>query len=103
MTNNENMNKVTLRLAIAWGILFSFNALASCVMASLTHVKWSTLDFQDQLLICLAIFGNWSTVIMAFLSKTVARLSSGQPPPTNGTDLFSKAPDGTVTKVENKP
>lgn len=68
------------RLAVVWGILFTMSALGTSITASLLHVKWSTLDGQDKLIMCIAIFGNWSTVVMALITKVTARLGSPEPP-----------------------
>jgi len=86
-----NLNKVTLRMAVAFGVLFSFNALGTCMVASLTNVKWVELPAQSKFMIIVIIFVNWTGTLMAFLSKTVARLETGKGLPTNGTDFFSRA------------
>jgi len=99
-TTTSSLGKVTLKLAVVWGVMFSLQALCTCIIASLSNVKWNQLEAQSKFLIVLMIFGNWSTTMMAFLSKTVARLEAGKEPiPMNGTDVFTKGPDGTVTTV----
>jgi len=97
-----NLGRVTNRMAWIYGVLFSLNALTTCLIASLSNAKWASLDSQSKFLMVVVIFGNWSGVIMAFLSKTVARMEAGKDPipsPGNGTDQFTKAPNGTVTQT----
>ncbi len=93
------LSRVTRMMAWAWGVLFSLSALGSCLLASLQNTKWAMLDGQAKFLLSVAIGVNWFSILMAFLSKTVARLEAGQPPPTNGTDIFTKA--STATTQQN--
>ncbi len=73
-----SVSRVSLNLAVVWGVLFSLNGLSSCIIAVLVGSKWAEIDLQ-----------------------TVARLSAGKLPPMNGgtdTDRFRKGPGGVVTK-----
>ena len=99
---NTDLGKTTLRLAVIWGVFFSLNALGTCIVASLTNVKWSDIDQQAKLLLVTVVFINWSGTMMAFLSKTVARLEAGKQPPTNGTDFFTK-PEPSTPELPAQP
>lgn len=61
----------------AYFLLFSFVSLAFAIVTALYACRWVQLDGQDRLVVCLLIFGNWGTVMMAFLNKAVSRLQSG--------------------------
>ena len=88
-----NLSKVTMTMAIAFGVLFSINALCTCVMAAFMNTSWDEMTPFKHFIICVAILGNWTTLLMAYLSKTVARLESGKGLPTNGTDFFARSED----------
>ena len=75
------------RMAIMWFFLFSVNALCSCMIAALTGAKWHELDAQSKFMIVVAITGNWTGTIMAFVSKQAQRIQkSGLPFPQIGDD-----------------
>lgn len=61
-------------------LLFSASALASCALASLIGANWSTLDKQGRYMIALAIFVNWSTIMLAFFNKAATKIQSGDLP-----------------------
>lgn len=68
-----------------WGIilyvlLFSASGLATCILGALVGTQWNTLDGQSKFMICLTVFINWSTIMMAFFSKAANRLKSGDIP-----------------------
>jgi hypothetical protein len=90
MNDYPNLNRVTFRLAALWGTLYSLNALGTCIMVALQNAKWVEMPAQAKMLLIIGIAVNWTGTLMAFISKTVARLESGKEPPTNGTDLFTK-------------
>lgn len=100
--NDNSLAKVTFRMAIAWGVLFSLNSLGTCIMVGLTNTVWAQLTLQSKFILVIGIFVNWSGTLMAFLSKTVARLESGKPPPTNGDTSFLTNPETPATP-EKKP
>lgn len=88
--NKDDLSRVTMRMAIAFGCLFLINSLCLSILGAFTGSKWSLMDTQEKILICVAICGNWTNVLMAYLSKTVARLQSGKPPITGDTDIIRK-------------
>ncbi len=82
------------RLAIFWFLLFSLNALGTCILASLTGTKWAELDTQNRWMIFIAVFVNWSGTIMAFISKTSARVKkTGQIWTNEDGDTIETTPD----------
>lgn len=74
-------------------------------MVGLTNVNWIEMKAQAKFILLVGIFVNWSGTLMAYLSKTVARLEAGKELPINGvsspsdTTFLAKAPDGTTTPV----
>lgn len=92
--NEVELSKVTMRMAIAFGVLFMVNSLCFSILGAFTGgIKWAAMDFDQRFLVCVAICGGWTNVLMAYLSKMVARLHAGKPPiPTNGTEHI-KRPD----------
>jgi len=75
----SNLHKTTKQMVIWYGALFSVNALCSCIIAAFTNATWEDMLWPKRILTGIAILGNWTTVLMAFLSKTVARMESGKP------------------------
>ena len=82
------LSKVTLKMAVAWGVLFSLNSLGTCIMVALNNTVWVELTAQKKFVLVLGVMVNWTGVILAFVSKTVARLEAGKLPPTNGDTSF---------------
>lgn len=69
LLTQAKLNFVQYWIAGVWFVLFSLNALATSIIAALTGAKWDQISGQEKFLICVAIFANWSGVIMAFMSK----------------------------------
>ena len=67
--NKAKVQWLAYRMAVAWFVMFSLNALCTSVIASLTGAKWDALDWQQKFMICVSIVGNWTGTIMAFFSK----------------------------------
>ncbi len=90
---NTRLKIWEFRMAIMWFFLFSVNALCSCMIAALTGAKWDALDFQSKFLIVVAITGNWTGTIMAFVSKQAQRMKKdGTPFPTGDDTAFIPKP-----------
>ena len=77
--STEILNRTTKRLVIWYAALFSVNALCSCIIASFTNATWEDMLWPKRILTGIAILGNWTTVLMAFFSKTFARMETGKP------------------------
>lgn len=60
------------RLAIAYFLLFTINALSTSVIAALSGNSWSNIDGTSRFIIICAIIGNWTGTIMAFINKSFA-------------------------------
>lgn len=92
------------KFAIFWFVLFSVNALCTSVMAALTGADWATLDPQSKFMICVAILGNWTGTIMAFMSKAAKKIESGQLPFDDGTTFTPLTPPPNVpVKIKGLP
>lgn len=71
--------------------LFSFNALATALIASLIGVKWEVLSGQERFSIVVAIAANWTGMVLVFIQRGMARIAKGQPPvPTGDTDHITR-------------
>lgn len=99
--------KVLLWWIVAvWFLLFSGSALATAIVAALYGMRWNAVERQDKFVICLLVFINWSTTMMAFFSKAVARVQKGELPLVEGdTQLVQKTNvvATTTTQVEKTP
>lgn len=68
------------RVAIIWFCLFSINALCTAIVVALVGCTWIALDFQSKFIIIIAIVGNWTGTIMAFVSKSAKKIEeTGNP------------------------
>ena len=68
-------NKIwEMRLAIFWFVLFSVNSLCTCIVASMAGCVWDNIGPQDKFTMVVAIAGNWTGTIMAFVSKESSRI-----------------------------
>ncbi len=76
---NDNLSKTTTNMAIVWGVFFSLNALGSCILAAFVNASWEDMGGAKKVLLFIAIFTNWTAMMMAFFSKTIARLENGKP------------------------
>lgn len=70
---------IALRMATLWLALFTVSSLTNAIVMAFYGVKWSQLDWQDRIMLCLLIFGSWAQVMMAYFSKAIARASKGEP------------------------
>lgn len=67
------MTVLEYRLAVFWFCLFSVNSLCTSISASMAGAVWSNLGPQDRFAIYVAVIGNWTGTIMAFLSKAAQK------------------------------
>lgn len=68
------------KLAIFWFFLFSVNSLCTCIVASMAGSVWHNLGTQEKFTVIVAILGNWTGTIMAFISKTAQKIEKGELP-----------------------
>lgn len=100
---NDTLAKTTLRMAVAWGVFFSLNALGSCILAAFVNASWDDMGTSKRVLMGIAIGTNWTAMMMAFMSKTIARLENGQRPIGNGTDYFTKTDNPPALPAQPTP
>ena len=86
---NEVLSKTKAERLYWWAIfayfgLFSFNALATCLIAALVGVKWGTLTGQEKFMIFVAVSANWTGLVLVFIQRSAARIISGKPPIETG-------------------
>lgn len=73
---NAKDGMLRYRLAIARGILYSISSIIFGFMASVANVDFPALSAWKQSIIILAVVGNWTTIMIAYLDKILA-----SPPP----------------------
>ena len=69
--------KITMleyKMAILMFVLFSVNSLCSCFVASMAGSVWATLDTQSKITVVVAMVGNWTGTVIAFVSKAATRI-----------------------------
>ena len=64
------------RIAILLFLLFSVNSLCMIILAALAGADWAQIDAQAKFMIYVAVLGNWTGVILAFVSKQAARIKN---------------------------
>lgn len=71
--------------------LYSFNALATVVMAALIGVKWEALTGQEKFMIAVSVAANWTGMVLIFTKRGMSRLAQGKLPiETGDTDHIRK-------------
>lgn len=71
-------------LAAVWFLLFTCAALGNSIITAFYGMRWKEMDWQDRIMIGILIFVNWATVMMAFFSRAISRVSRGQLPIQDG-------------------
>lgn len=66
------------KLTYLYIAFFSFNSLGTVILAALQGVTWNTLDTQAKVLIVVAVFVNWSSMMMALASKVAKSAKEGR-------------------------
>ena len=101
---NGELGKVTLQMAVAFAILFSLQSLCTCIVAAFVNTSWDEMSTFKHVMVCIAILGNWTTTLMAFLSKTMARLEAGKPPIDSGdTTMIARTTTTVQTQTDSTP
>lgn len=78
------------RMAVVMFILFSISSLCSCILAAMAGSIWHLLDNQSKFTVIVAILGNWTSTIIAYISKSAQRIKQGD-------DLINPPDDATLT------
>ncbi|MDE2097616.1 MAG: hypothetical protein KGL39_10245 [Patescibacteria group bacterium] len=68
------------RMAIFWFILFSINSLCTCIVSAMAGSVWANLGSQEKFTVVVAIIGNWTGTIIAFVSKAARKIEEGKEP-----------------------
>jgi NADH:ubiquinone oxidoreductase subunit 6 (subunit J) len=68
LMDKARLQVIAYRMAIMWFFLFSINSLCSCIVAASAGSVWTNLDAQAKVTVIIAVIGNWTGTIMAFLS-----------------------------------
>lgn len=84
LLDSKHQAKLYWAGVILYFLLFSFNSLATSLIAALIGVKWEVLTHQEQFLIAVAIVANWTGLVLVFVQKGMSRLVSGKPPVATG-------------------
>ena len=87
------------RIAILLFLLFSVNSLCMIILAALAGADWAQIDAQAKFMIYVAVLGNWTGVILAFVSKQAARIkNTGEIIPDDGTQFLTR----TRTDIQSR-
>lgn len=73
---------ILMRLAIVRILLYTLWSMGCSWQSCMANVLWGNLTMSEKINIFVAMFVNWSTVMLAFLDRTISRISSGQNPLT---------------------
>lgn len=74
ITSNIVSTAAGYHMAILWFVLFSVNALCTSIVASMAGCVWGNLGTQEKFTIVMAIIGNWTGTIMAYISKSSKKI-----------------------------
>lgn len=84
LLDKKHQAKLYLASVLTYFALFSFNSLATSLMAALVGVKWELVTPQEKFMIAVAVLANWTGLVLVFVQKGAARLASGKPPIETG-------------------
>lgn len=79
MKERLKLTVLEYRIAVFWFLLFSVNSLCTSITASMAGSVWMNLGEQEKFTVIVAIIGNWTGTIMAFLSKASSRIKQDKP------------------------
>ena len=97
----KEAKRLALSMAVIWFMLFTFAALGNSIITAFYGMRWVEMDLQDRVMVMILIFVNWATVMMAFFSKAISRVSRGESPITEGgdTQLIQRTSVAKVTEI----
>lgn len=72
--------KLVVKMAVVWFCLFTVNSLCSAIMGCLAGAYWTNMSGQDRFVMIVAIIGQWTSVMMAFMYTAAARVQHGELP-----------------------
>lgn len=73
-------NAIAFRVGLAFLVLFSINSLCTSTIGALSGMDWATANTQTKLIVCIAIVGNWTAVLLAFFRDAIAKIAKGEIP-----------------------
>lgn len=88
------------KITVMWFILFTVNSLGTCILAASAGCVWDNLGWQEKLTVVLAVIVNWTGTMMAWLSKSAGKITSGQNPII---DLQNSPETPTLPQTPQKP
>lgn len=74
---------IVYKLVIIRVILYTLFVAGTSWQSSMANVIWGNLLPAEKFNIFVAMFVTWSTVMLAFLDRSISRLASGQNPLTD--------------------
>lgn len=104
-------NAIVYKMVILYVFLFSFNSLASAIIASFLNTDWQQLKPTAKFILVVVILQSWTGTMLAFFNKSIQRAEQGQPfIPTGQTDLWVRqagavtpVPGAEVAPIQPKP
>ena len=61
-------------MTITLVLLFTVNSLGTCIIAALMGKQWTILPLEEKFLLIVIVIVNWSTMMMAFLNRSISHL-----------------------------
>lgn len=61
------------KVVILYGVLFSINSLASCIILAFAKVQFKDMATEDWVVVICSIIMNWTGSILALLNKAFAK------------------------------
>lgn len=101
----RNLTKLALvyKMAILIGVMFSFNALATAIVASFMNTDWNQLNATSKFLLVIVVLQNWTGTMLAYFNKTLSRVEQGKfPIDTGDTNPQAFVKTTTTTEVKNQ-
>lgn len=97
---------ILYKMVFVYILLFSFNSLATAIVASLLNSNWGEMSTTNKFLTIVIILQNWTGVLLAFFNKSIQRAEQGKPiipiDPSSQTQVWQKdavvPPPGTPPK-----
>lgn len=97
--NESKLAAIEWRMAIFWGFLFVVNTIGSSYVGEFNDYDWSASTSPKLVLKVFCMLNQVTTVMMAFISKSSKKISSGILP-FDDTTLLTSTSTQTQTKNE---
>lgn len=101
--SDSKLAMVEWRMAIFWGFLFIVNTVGSSYVGEFNDYDWTTSNKYKLTLKIFCMLNQITTVLMAFISKSSKKISSGITPFDDTTMLTSSITKNNETTNSTTP